>query len=115
MIFAESGANDPNFNLRREPVLIQRVADATNVTFVSLLEPHGRHDGANETTIGSRSGVRALHHQRTADADVIDIELDSGKSVILALADSVDGAATHEVTVAGRALSWRGHVGRFEQ
>jgi hypothetical protein len=115
MIFAESGANDPSFNLRREPVLIQRVANATNVTFVSLLEPHGRHDGANETTVGSQSGVRGLRHTRTADAEVVHIELESGKRVILAIADAVDGNATHSVNIAGRALTWQGHFGRFDQ
>ncbi|HEY0681303.1 MAG TPA: alginate lyase family protein [Steroidobacter sp.] len=114
MIFAESGANDPSFNLRREPVLIQRVANATNVTFVSLLEPHGRHDGANEMTVGSQSGVRALRHTRTADSEVVHIELENGKSVILAIADAADGNATHSVNIAGRALTWQGHVGRFD-
>jgi hypothetical protein len=115
MIFAESGANDPGLNLRREPVLIQRVTDATNVTFVSMLEPHGRHDGANETTVGSRSGVRSLRHQRTADADLVHIELGNGKSTILAIADAVDGSVTHTVNIAGRALTWKGHFGRFDQ
>lgn len=115
MIFAESGANDPNFNLRREPVLIQRVTKASNVTFVSLLEPHGRHDGANETTVGSQSGVRALRHTRTADADVVHIELADGRNTILAIADAADGNATHSVNIAGRSLSWQGHFGRFDQ
>jgi hypothetical protein len=114
MIFAESGANDPNFNLRREPVLLQRVDDATDVTFVSLLEPHGRYDGANETTVGSRSGVRALRHRRIDDADVISIELGGGKNIVLALADSVDATAAHKVNVDGRILKWSGHVGRFD-
>jgi hypothetical protein len=115
MFFAESGANDPGLNLRREPVLIQRVTDATNVTFVSMLEPHGRHDGANETTVGSRSGVRSLRHQRTADADLVHIELGNGKSTILAIADAVDGSVTHTVDFAGRILTWKGHFGRFDQ
>lgn len=115
MIFAESGANDPRFNLRREPVLIQRVTDATDVTFVSMLEPHGRHDGANETTVGSRSSVRSLRHQRAAEADLVCIDLENGKSIVLAIADAVDGSVTHTVDFAGRILTWKGHFGRFDQ
>src|SRR3546814_4430748 len=50
-IVAESGANDPEFNLRREPALIQRVEGAADATFVSLLEPHGAYDASSEAVV----------------------------------------------------------------
>lgn len=115
VIFAQIGANDPNFNLRREPVLIQRVARASNTTFVSVLEPHGKHDGASETTVGSHSRILALRHERVGDADVIHIELAGGNLVTLAIADTVDAAASHSLNMGGRTLSWSGHFGRFER
>jgi hypothetical protein len=115
MIFAQIGANDPGFNLRREPVLIQRMTGASVATFVSLLEPHGKHDGASETTVDSQSRVRALRHQRVDNADVIRIELFDGKSVILAIAESTDASAAHSVNAAGQALRWTGHFSRFDQ
>ncbi|RYE98888.1 MAG: alginate lyase family protein, partial [Oxalobacteraceae bacterium] len=44
-LLVESGANDPNFNLRREPALIQRVDGQANVSFFGVLEPHGEYNG----------------------------------------------------------------------
>lgn len=115
MIFAQIGANDPRFNLRREPVLIQRMTGASSATFVSLLEPHGKHDGASETTVGSQSRVRALSQQRVDSADVIRIELVNGKQVVLAIAETTDASTAHSVNVTGQALRWTGHFGRFDR
>src|SRR3546814_8215106 len=61
-ILAESGANDPEFNLRREPALIQRVDGAADATFVSLLEPHGSYDASSEAVTQSRARVRSEEH-----------------------------------------------------
>lgn len=115
IVFAESGANDPRFNLRREPVLIQRVDGAADATFLSLLEPHGAYDASAETVVASRSRIRALRHVRAGDADLITIETDSGRSVTVAIADDADPAARHRAQLGGRTIEWTGHFGRFEQ
>lgn len=115
IVFAESGANDPRFNLRREPVLIQRVDGATDATFISLLEPHGAYDAAAETVVASRSRIRAVRHVRAADADLVTIETDTGRSVTLAIADDTAEGARHRAEVDGEMLEWTGHFGRFER
>ena len=114
IILAETGANDPNFNLRRQPVLIQRLSAATDATFVSLLEPHGHYDPDAETVSVSRSSIKALRHSREADADLITIEWLDGRTLLLALADDTEPAAKHRIEHNGAALEWRGHMGRFE-
>ncbi len=114
VILGESGANDPRFNLRREPLLIERVKGATDATFVNLLEPHGRYDAAAETVVGSRSGVKALRRRRTADAELVTIELAAGGTVTLAIADSADARAAHTATLDGSDLRWTGHWARFD-
>ena len=114
VILWQSGANDPRFNLRREPLLIQRVTGATDATFVNLLEPHGAYDPAAETVVGSRSAVRRLSHVRADAADLVTIELGGNRTVTLAIADSVDPAARHRATLNGRELVWTGHWGRFD-
>ena len=53
LLFVESGANDPDFNLRREPALIQRLDGAREATFVGLLEPHGSYDAGSELTVNT--------------------------------------------------------------
>lgn len=114
VILAESGANDPRFNLRREPVLIQRVKGATNMSFVSLVEPHGRYDASAETTLESRSRVRALRHARVDNVDIVAIALADGARITLAIADDADARTTHRATFEGRTLEWTGHFGRFD-
>lgn len=115
VILAESGANDPKFNLRREPVIIQRLDGAKNASFVSILEPHGQYDASSETTVGSHSAVARLRHSRVAGSDIVAIDFVNGRKVMLAIADGVDAGAQHRATVDGRDLEWVGHVGRFDQ
>lgn len=114
LIVAESGANDPRFNLRREPVLIQRLSGAGDAAFLSLLEPHGRYDAATETTTGSRSGVTGLTMTETGGARVATITLTGGRSILIAIATDTTSGKAHSVTVNGRKLDWTGPVGRFD-
>lgn len=113
-IVAESGANDPEYNLRREPALIQRVDGASAATFVSLLEPHGEYDASAETTVASSARVTALDHRREGDVDLVVITLVDGRRLAFGIADDVAAAAKHSVTIDGRALAWTGPVGRFD-
>ena len=48
LIFARLGANDPNFNLRHDPTFIIRKKDKKQVTFVSIIEPHGAYNPVAE-------------------------------------------------------------------
>lgn len=114
MILGESGANDPRFNLRREPFVMQRLDGAKDAAFVSLLEPHGRYDAAAETTTGSDSAVSAFTHARHDGVDLVTITLRDGRRVILAVADDVAPDAAHSLLEAGSSLKWKGPVGRLD-
>lgn len=113
-IVAESGANDPEFNLRREPALIQRVDGAADATFVSLLEPHGAYDASAETVVASSARVAALEHRREGGADRVLLTLVDGRRVAIAVADEVTAGAKHSITVEGLLLAWSGPVGRLD-
>jgi oligo-alginate lyase len=115
LILAETGANDPDFNLRHEPVLIQRVEDATTATFVSLLEPHGRYDGAAETVRGEPSQISALEHFAGDDGDLIRITTAAGHRVLLAVAAGAARDRTHRIMVNGRPYEWQGYYARFDE
>lgn len=113
MILAESGANDPKFNLRREPILIQRV-ERKNPVFVSVLEPHGRYDAAAETTVGSQSGIAKLSHVAADGADVVVIDFVDGSRTAIGFALNVASNVGHQAMIDGRPLVWTGHVGRAD-
>ncbi|WP_343518031.1 alginate lyase family protein [Sphingomonas sp.] len=114
VILAESGANDPRFNLRREPVVIQRLEGAGDAAFLSLVEPHGRYDAATETTTNSRSAVTGLSMVESGGVRVATIALVGGKQILVAIAADTTADKAHSVTVNGRKLEWRGPVGRFD-
>ncbi len=115
VILAESGANDPKFNLRREPAIIQRLDGAKDATFVSLLEAHGRYDPSTEMVSGSASAVASVTQARAGDADIVTITLVDGRRVMLAVADDVSPGGKHSATVAGRAFDWTGPIGRLDR
>ena len=115
VIAAQIGANDPSFNLRREPLLIQRLKGATDATFVSVLEPHGEYNGAAEYTLNPRSRIARLERVSGDGADAVIIETKSGKRIVLAVAHDADPAKTHRLTVGGRPLEWKGFYSRFDQ
>lgn len=113
-LMVESGANDPEFNLRREQALIQRVDGTRDGTFLSLLEPHGRYDASAETTVASTPRVRDLRLHRVKGAHLVAIELIDGRRIVLGLAADASATARHNVRVDGRTYAWTGPVGRFD-
>ena len=112
-ILAESGANDPDFNLRREPMVIQRVTRTGDTSFVSVLEPHGKFDGAAERTTLSDSQLAGFAHRQINGVDLITITTRGGAVRMLAVADG--GADTaHQITVDGKRLRWTGAAALFD-
>lgn len=111
-ILAESGANDPKFNLRREPMIIQRIDGKDRATFVSVLEPHGLYDGAAERTVGSESQIASLRHVRQEGIDLVIVEALNGKKTVLAISYDQDPTKRHEATVDGQTIAWTGYAAR---
>ena len=113
VILGESGANDPDFNLRREPMVIQRVEGTDRAAFVSVLEPHGSYDGAAEQTVGSRSRIASLRHINQNGYDLVIVEAANGAKTILAISYDDDASKRHSATVDGREVSWTGFAARI--
>lgn len=115
VVLGESGANDPRFNLRREPLLVERVRGAADATFVNVLEPHGAYDPSAETVVGADSRIAALARTRVRDADLVTIRFTDGRTTTLAVADGASPGTEHRAMLDGRALRWRGHFARFDE
>ncbi|MEP4783151.1 MAG: alginate lyase family protein [Erythrobacter sp.] len=110
VILAESGANDPNFNLRRQPIIIQRMQSGGEGTFVSALESHGLYDGATEQTIESNSQIASLKHQQLGQYDLVEITTLGGKTATLAISYDQDANKKHTVEFRGKDVSWTGFM-----
>jgi len=113
-LIGESGANDPAFNLRREPMLLQRVDGQAATTFYGVLEPHGRYDGTAETVRGANSRIDRIAHYRGKDADVLVLDLAGGQRIALGIADEPGKAGSHEVSGDGQRWRWEGGWKRFD-
>ena len=114
VILAESGANDPHFNLRREPIIILRAETEGGHSFASLLESHGRYDGATEQTVASRSHVQSMRHERIGSYDVVILEIEGRARVAIAVSNDPETGSDHSVELDGQTLSWTGFARVFE-
>lgn len=108
LVFTEVGANDDNFNLRREPAVIYRTAGSSDVSYVSVIEPHGEYNPIVEFTLNSHSKIASVKHYEQNDVSYVLIETKDNKKVGLGLSSSQDSSATHTIDVNGASVSWRG-------
>jgi hypothetical protein len=60
LLFTRIGANDPNFNLRRDAALIIRKKETEDTVFVSVVEPHGSYSPVSELAVNTNSSIAKL-------------------------------------------------------
>jgi hypothetical protein len=60
IILARLGATDPEFNLRRDPVLLTRKKEVENAIFATVIEPHGSYNPVTELGNNSYSQIKKL-------------------------------------------------------
>ena len=108
LFFTRTGANDPNFNLRREPSYITRTR-AKNMFAINVLELHGNFNPISEITTNSYATV-------TSVLPVIDTEAYSGaqiriagKQLLVFQSNKIfDSKTPHQLVVGGVTYSWVG-------
>lgn len=116
VIFARTGANDADFNLRSEPMFILRQQGANHL-FANVYETHGYFNEAVEASLDARGQVEyvtVLHSDDTAS--VVSLHLNSGKQVQVCVSNitDVNSDTENSVTVDGKVISWQGEVAVFE-
>ncbi len=103
------GANDPNFNLRRDPGLIHRRTGG-NTVFASLYEMHGYYSYADEIPINSFTSIvdlDVLHD--SAEYVAIQFVLKSGETYQFAFSLKDDNESSkHTIELTGGELEWTG-------
>ena len=110
MVMVETGASDPNYNLRVEKGYIIRERDLKNHTFFSSLETHGTYDlqvEQSDNLTSSCTGVKVLVD--TPEYTVAVAEYEGGHKVTLCVANlSADKAAHHSVQTPDGVVEWDG-------
>ena len=109
ILLTRVGANDPNFNLRRDPGLIHR-REGGNTIFASLYEIHGAYDYSDEIPINSFTSIEDLRVAHTSENyAVVQFSLKSGEQYQFAfsLKDN-DEATSHTAELASSSVIWTG-------
>ncbi|MHC1705646.1 MAG: heparinase II/III family protein [Tenuifilaceae bacterium] len=109
-LFAQIGANDPNFNLRNDPCFIIRQKGSDNHTFISVIEPHGEYNGKDEITIGSDSQVKSIENIFSdIEKTIAEIVLTNGQRITICISnDNSDNKANHLYKINDRNYKWVG-------
>ncbi|MCF7352577.1 heparinase II/III family protein [Vibrio sp. CK2-1] len=108
VIFARTGANDPDFNLRSEPTLILR-QKAKDHVFASVLETHGYFNESIEASVGARGLVEAVQViGHNATGTIVEISLTTGKKYVFAISNKPNPEGEHKVEFNGVQYQWTG-------
>ncbi len=118
-VVAETGANDPDFNLKRDSMVILR-KKGKDVVFATALETHGYFDAPIETTTGVYSQVKEVevvyHDKQTVvvafrvdpivDCVADDCEILPRKTYFFGVSKE---NKEHSISVNGQTYAWSGY------
>ncbi|MDY7394890.1 alginate lyase family protein [Aureibaculum sp. 2210JD6-5] len=110
LLFTRIGANDPEFNLRRDPALILRRKNAKNTLFVSTIEAHGSYSPVSESAVNSNSNIKELKVILDSESyTAIQITNIKGNSKIFITANTNASTETkHTVKINDKNYEWSG-------
>lgn len=110
LLLARTGANDPEFNLRRDPALIIRRNNTQNTVFASIIESHGTYSPVSEFAVNAYSNIKnmeVIHNDESYTA--IKIENRTGATRLFFMVNN-DNSKTraHRFNVENVTYNWKG-------
>jgi hypothetical protein len=110
LLFTRIGANDPDFNLRRDAGFMIRRKGADETVFVSVIEAHGSYSPVSELAVNSSSNIARLNVAfEDEDYTAVSIEDLQGRVGLFILSNRDASAATrHELVIDGMNYRWTG-------
>ena len=110
LIFARIGANDPEFNLRKDPAYILRKSNSKDIVFASIIESHGSYNAVTESAKNAYSkieNVNIVYDERAYTA--ISITYTSGTKKLFILSNNEEShQQKHAITIDGEVYNWVG-------
>ena len=106
--FTRIGANDPNFNLRRDPSYILRTF-GSNKTFINLIEVHGNFNPTTELNYGASSTVTSIEKiQDDAEFTAVEIIIENKKLQIVQCNKNFEDNKEHVFSSKNFSAKWKG-------
>jgi len=110
-LFARIGANDPAFNLRRDPAFILRKPKTASGAYINVIESHGSYDVVSESARNAYSAIIEIKNIPLENENYIgwSILTKNGKlhTFVWCFTDA-DREKKHSVLFDGKKLSWTG-------
>lgn len=109
ILFTRIGANDPDYNLRREPAFMLRRNNTKNTVFATVIESHGSYNPVSELSVNSNSSITELKVvYDTEDYTAIELkDINSNVSLFLLANTNNSDEADHELNIDGRLYKWK--------
>ncbi|KAB1068023.1 alginate lyase family protein [Tamlana haliotis] len=110
VLLTRIGADDPEFNLRKEPALMLRKSKAKDAVFASIIESHGSYSPVSENAVNSHSNIAELEVvYNDVDYTAVNIKDLQGKTKLFVVCNSnTSKDAKHEIEVNGNTVQWTG-------
>lgn len=110
LIFSRIGANDPDFNLRRDAALIVRRKNTSNSVFASIIESHGSYSPVSEFAVNASSSITELKLVLdTNDFTAVEIESNKGNKKLFILSNvNPSKKHKHKLEINNKIYNWIG-------
>lgn len=108
IIMARVGASDPDFNLRRDPVLLTRRKNLKETTFISVIETHGAYSPIDEKARNPYGLIQSI--EKVLDSEsyiVVKISTKAGAEALLCVAKK-EFQTKHKIQVNDFSVDWEG-------
>ncbi|WP_082864311.1 alginate lyase family protein [Polaribacter atrinae] len=110
LILARIGANDPEYNLRKEPSFIVRRKNTQNITFASVIESHGSYSYVSELALNAYSSIKKLKIVLDTEAyTAVEITTTKNTSKIFIISNKDNSKdKNHKIKIESKEYSWKG-------
>jgi hypothetical protein len=110
IIFARIGANDPEFNLRKDPSIIIRKKGVKNTVYATVIESHGTYDPIKEVANNAYSNFSKIEIlSDDANYTAIKIQFKEGKEKTLILSNTDSSKdKEHSVSINSKNYTFKG-------
>ncbi len=110
LLFARIGANDPEFNLRKDPGFIIRKKNTKNAIFVSIVESHGAYSPITESAVNAYSQIKNIDVLiDTVEYTAVKITTINNNSKVFILSNTnALQEAKHKLTINNKNYEWSG-------
>jgi oligo-alginate lyase len=117
LLFTRLGANDPEFNLRRDASFIIRKNNEKNAIYVSVIEPHGNYSPVSEIATNAFSNITDLELIINSDKyTAVSFSNKTGhKWVLIFSNEDVSKDTRHELEITGKNYKWAGPFKLYKQ